>query len=977
MKMIREFLIASFACVVIALAAGWVSAQERPLQFIHVLQKNGYGDMAVEYLGILKNRPDLQPEVRDVWDLEMSKSLKAAANIAFDDKEYERLMEESQKHLAKFIKEKPNHSKAAVATASWGDFLAKKALQSIRLARSVEKKNPQQYQTYLDDARATLGEAREKFRLANEKFKERLAQFPPPSKLPTRKVSQGKMRAAREELEANLEETRFQLSLVEYYLAQTFADPKNPERIAALKKAGKAFDAIFQRNRGSVTGVYAHMWHGKTAEEAGDLQLALDIYDEVLANAPDPGDRGRSTGLEPLFAQVEHFRLLILAKQKPKEFLAEARAWLKYYKRLKQTDGYQGIALELAKATLKLAEKATGAEKAKRNSEALKILAAMAKIHSQYQQEAILLRLDLLKGAGDTKIEAKTFDEAVTLGDVATADQQWEQARTLYLKALDLATDKDAERAEAVREALAGVQFMMARSLFNKGKLDECVALVGKIIRDDDGNVKKESKAAAQASALAVTASLNLYVNAPASEKPVALEKLVKVAEFTENNWPDAPEADDARMARGQAKLVTGQIPEAIEIFKRVNPKSERYPLASYMAGLNYWRLCVSEKKKPENVRDDDRIVTTRTKAIECLESGLQTLKTQVEPDKPPPKYFVETQLLLAEIRYDSGKVKEAAALYQPLVDRIEAEKSPSFDATTIRVFLGAVRAYATLDELDKAGEISDVLISLGPDTSRVNAVLVEFAKLLDMERKKVVASVTELETTTKDAELNAAKARLESVQELLGKILVKLAERQEVSLAGMVFIGDTLGTIGKTAEASEEYQKIIKRTETDPEFAKRAKRAMTRIRAQLIGVLRKEGKFEAAMKEVDQLIKDNPRALEPLMEKGRILEGWAEEDPAHFKEAVGHWVMLRSKLQRIRGKKPPEYYDVMYNVAACLVREAEKSKDKTTTKARAMDAERVLKSALVLSPKLNGPDTVARYKVLRDKAISLQGRSP
>ena len=111
-------------------------------------------------------------------------------------------------------------------------------------------------------------------------------------------------------------------------------------------------------------------------------------------------------------------------------------------------------------------------------------------------------------------------------------------------------------------------------------------------------------------------------------------------------------------------------------------------------------------------------------------------------------------------------------------------------------------------------------------------------------------------------------------------------------------------------------------------------------------------------------------------MEKGRILEAWAEKDPAKFDRAVGHWAMLRTRLQPMK-KKPPEYYEVMYNVAKCLVREAEKSNDKAVALDRAKKAEQVLKAALILSPKLNGPDTVARYKVLLDKAITLQGRSP
>jgi hypothetical protein len=64
-----------------------------------------------------------------------------------------------------------------------------------------------------------------------------------------------------------------------------------------------------------------------------------------------------------------------------------------------------------------------------------------------------------------------------------------------------------------------------------------------------------------------------------------------------------------------------------------------------------------------------------------------------------------------------------------------------------------------------------------------------------------------------------------------------------------------------------------------------------------------------------------------------------------------------------------------MYNVAACLVREAENAQDKAVAMDRANNAEKVLKSALILSPKLNGPDTVARYKALLDKAIAMQGR--
>ena len=169
-----------FALIVFGLAAGVSPAQEQPLRFVHALQQNGYGDMAVEYLKTLKDQPDLPPEVREVWDLEMSKSLKAAASAAFDAKEYESLMADSQKYLAKFIKEKPNHPDAMIAMAAWGDFLVKRALESIRLAKTVEGKDKAQYAKHLSEARTVLTDAQGKFQEAQKKFKARLAELPPP-----------------------------------------------------------------------------------------------------------------------------------------------------------------------------------------------------------------------------------------------------------------------------------------------------------------------------------------------------------------------------------------------------------------------------------------------------------------------------------------------------------------------------------------------------------------------------------------------------------------------------------------------------------------------------------------------------------------------------------------------------------------------------------------------------------------------------
>lgn len=962
------------------------SADEQPLRFVHILQQNGYGDVAVDYLEVMNRRADLPSEVRDVLDLEMAKSLMAAADDAFDAREREQLIQNARAHLAKFLRDKPDHPAAGDAAACWGGFLLRQAIASIEAAKPLAGKDKEQQEKYLAAARNELVEARDRFEQARRIFDLRLAAIPHPAEQPTKRSERDEAQDARAAAEENLHESQFQVALTDYYLAQTYADAKDERRTKSLKKAAEEFDDVFQRNRGrpgglTLAGLKAHAWHGKTVEELGDFTLALDIYDEVLANQPEPGSKAPATGLEPLFTQVELFRLQILAKQDPQQFLSEATSWLQHYRRLKQTDGYQGVALEVAKSLFAASDSASGPEKAKNIAETLRILAEMSKIRGRHQHEAVLMRRDVLKAAGKSDLGGDTFDTAVALGDAAAADSRWQEAQASYEKALAIAEKtnlNDEEAIAAVRAAASGARLMIANNLFRQGKYAECIEAAGKIVHDNLGeNVARGQNAiAAQASAIAVEAALLLYAEAPADQQSAALDKLNRLAEFTERHWPDRPEADDARMARAKAKLVVEKIRDAIDVFERVNPKSARYPVALGLAGQCYWRLYVTERVKPEDKRNADQMDADRAKAVERLTAGIALLKDQAKSSQAVVRTLADMQLLLAEIRMEGGDAEGAAALYQPLVDAVRAERPKTLDDATLRVFLGAVRAYCAAGHVDKVGEVGALLVDLGPDTPQVNAALVNFARLLDAERKKAEAQATELESTMNDAAWKKAKQRVASLQKLLGKTLVKLAGRKEVSLAGMVFVGDALAALDMTTEAGSQYQKILHRAETDADFAKTAEKAMPRVRAHLAGLLRAQGKYEDALKQVNLLLKDYPNQLELLMEKGLILQEWSERDPSHFPEAVAHWVTLRGRLQATPGKKPPEYYDVMYNVAACLMREAETSKDKAMKTDRAKQAEQVLKSALILSPKLNGPDTVARYKALLAKAVALQGRT-
>jgi tetratricopeptide (TPR) repeat protein len=914
----------------------------------------------------------------------MSQSLHAAASqSAFDPKDFDDQMTAAQKYLDKFLVENPNHPQAVTAMVAWGDFLMDRAMQHLSAARGLTDKS--QWAAQMKEARTALEAAAPKYKLAIDKYKERLAALPPPG-LPAKHETKAQ-RDAREEhekLREDLDEgrinARFQSALVDYRLAQT-CDPANkatePQRIASLKSAADGFDAIFQLNRVNVIGLYAHMWHGKVMEELGDDQTAADIFDEVLASAPDPDPRNPAASAVPplmaqLFAQVKYFRLQIMVKKSKHDFFEEALGWLEAYGRVpsfRGSDFYQGISLELAKTQIAAADsgKASARDSAKLRAEGVARLTTVAHIHSQFQPEAILL-LRKQKNTGGGAAEAQNFDEAVTLADTAAQTGAWADALAGYRRALEFSDKvKDAARVQAVRDQLAYARSMVAEDLFRQGKYEECLAAAEQLVKEFQG-----TPIGPAASALAVHAALALYqvalqTDATGEKREAALNRLIQIANFTTNTWPNKPEADDARMALGQASLVIGKADEALEIFQKVNPKSACFPVALFYSAQTYWRRYLLGM--PQGHANKEQLLADRDKARKLLKESLDIQRRMVERGKPWPEQLIDTQLLAAEIALDAGEAKEAVGLFAPLVAMIKASRPESLDKTTLRIFRGAVLGYAALGDMQRASDVGTLLLEMGPDQPAVHAALVEFAKLVNEERKKAEAGVSAAPAADQGA-IDAARAQLKAVQNTLGGLVKKLAQRKQLSPYGVVFVADTCVVLEMEADAKELYQAFLERLEKDADFARTGVKAKTRVLSQLIGLLRKEGSFQEADRQVKELVRTNPRALEPRMEQGRILQAWAEQDPTKYAEAANIWTRLRNVLQGM-SKKPPEFYDVTYDLALCLAAQGMNEKDAEKSKAMLMQSAQVLKSTLVLNPTLNGPDTVAKYNALLTELTS------
>ena len=411
------------------------AATETPLEFVHALSDGGYADIAIEYLNDLSKEKQLPPDLAEVLDLEMSKCLRKAANTAYKPEEKEELMKQAQEHLNTFLKEKPNHPEAVSAMVWWAGFITDKAMEYMRASKDPAllkepDKGKEKKAQLLALARESLKDAQPKFADAAEKFRARMAKLKPGPK--------------RVDVEGRWQEARFQAILCNYYIAQTYEDPKAADRIDILEKAAAQFDAIFQVNRETVMGLFAHMWQGKVVLDQGNLELAKDIFDEVLANVPEPGSANTrenrlAAGMDALFAQVQQFRFEITAKESQKDFVKEAREWIKNYKVLMgRTDGYQAISLDLVKVLLAGMEKIKDpAGKGKLKTEALKLLTDVSHIPGPYQQEAISM-LKILRVGSSSSGEPTTYFEWVDRGSGAAGESKWDEAIHSYEKALDM-----------------------------------------------------------------------------------------------------------------------------------------------------------------------------------------------------------------------------------------------------------------------------------------------------------------------------------------------------------------------------------------------------------------------------------------------------------------------------------------------------------------------------------------------------------
>jgi tetratricopeptide (TPR) repeat protein len=1008
------------------LPAGPARAVDDPVEFLRALQNNGYPDVAVDYLNALKKDPGAPKEILGVWDWEMSKSLKAAAKWAYSETDAKKDMEQAETHLKKFIDENPKRPEAIRAAAEWAATAAEEALRNYRRAKELPAGD--QKAEAMDKVRESLEEVRTRFAQAEEVSRQMLRKATPrdrnQAKLERAKPERAKLERAK--LEDDVLDGHLKVAMIDFYIGLTYTK-KSQERADHMDKAAKVFDELYQSHRETGRAIWslsAHYFTGRCLQEEGKLSEAQEIYEEVLSadshsgtpETPTKGSRKKAPTVNPLddlLAEAEQHYLECLAAQDLKAYFKEADEWRSQHRDLEKRDGYQAVSFDLVKICRRVAEneKTSPAQKKRVESLALRVLAEMVKVPSQYQAEAIKLRRQLLGGEDPTE----GFEGLIVDADELARDKKWTEARKKYEEALEMglkSKDVRNERLAGVRNAIAGCDYNIAMELFRKGKLDEAVTILrDKILRDEQS---KSTPTATAAAALLLNVLLNQYNGMEAktdddkAARAAAEKQLVDTAEKIIKGWPGKSEADAARLtlerlkigeanqvlesrpdpqasgpqaadpARAlaeQAALFQGKVEEATKIWLAINPRSEHLVTGCYLIGYTYWRGYRVEKRQIEGgIKVDDetkqRVDAWCQRGIKAMQKAVDTLTASPPTEGRVANMLRDSTLLLAEMQLDQGNAKGALPLFQRLVDELAKSGAQGLDPVAMQTCNGAIQAYMQIDNLEKAGSVCQLLVKLGSDSPNVNLSLVTFARRLEADRKRAQDAV---EAAKGAAEAEDAKKKRDSCDQLLRDLLGTLAGREKLTPASMVWIAQTCAAMGMADEAEKVAREFLNRMENDSSFnSPESVKMIPRVRTLLISILRQQGKFDEAKGQVETLIAEHPKALEPQMERCLILQSWAEKNAEKYSDAVRAWEGLRRKLEksgtpRVRQgekpaakpvEKPRELYDVTYNEAQCLYSWVKKKGDKKN----ATDGLALLKQMLMLDPQLNGPDTVTRY---------------
>ena len=880
-------------------------AESTTIRFLEGLRDRGYFDLADDYLSGVLDDPDTPDSIKPKLAFEAARNPLLEASTAADLERRDLLLDRGRVALDGFLKDHPDTPLRPQARAELAQVIYQRGQTAALKAEEATAEADRDAR--LAEARAAFAQARAAFDAAIDDLEAAYDAFP------TGFIAEDDPnRSARDEAQRQLIDAMLKRALVDYDEAQTFPEG-GEERVALLEPAVEAFKSIYNNYRIWMAGFAARMWQGKSLEEMGELGAAMGIYNEILAH-DEPSIRD-------LQRQVAFFK--VIAHRKREEYpLAErlAREWLELSRG--DTGSYERLGVQLELARNIDAQLEQGYPPAVANREALVSdlvgqLGQVVRYASPYKADAVEL---LTKYRPDAAIDPRdlarlTFDQAMERGREAMGLRSWDGAIALFRAAIGkIEPSRSPERANEAR-------YLLAFSFYNAGRYHEAAVLADFLARR-----YPDWESAQAATELEMGALAQAYETVGGPGRESDLRRLEAFAAYTEATWPGAPQADVARILRGDIALGQGRYDEAASAYERVRTPSHALD-AKGKAASAHWRRGLSLRKQAEGSTATPEADAEVARALALLDEALESrIESRVPPSDPG---FARNVGDLAEIHLAEGRPSEALARLDPAVEAMGA--AALNDATRpLFVRLLKLRLQAHIAEGRSDAAISDMkALESAASGESLTQLFFGLGRLLEDEMQAQRAA--------------GNRAKLEASRNAFQQFLDALVGSDSgQSFESLQWAGEQMIALDRPERAIAIFDRV------QQDFPDHDRLLRTRLKRS--EAFRKAGKFNDAWTVTAKLIAEHPKALDFLIEQAQILEDWAEVEPGYWNVAIRHWQDLAKKLERSR-PRPPEYYECWYHVALCQV-----------GKGSPDSARKTLKSVRALSTTLGTPEIKAKY---------------
>jgi hypothetical protein len=947
------------ACL--SLLAWPASAAEPAREFVEGLRQRGYFEEAMAYLEQMRGSRLTDASFQEVIDYEAGVTLMDRARAARRAADREALLRQAHERLAQFLAAHPRHPLAAAAQAQLAEVLVERGRLQAEQARLLDTAG-QQRRRAMAAVRDLYQQAQSVFLAAEKQSDDASRKFP-------RFIDphNGPLLAQREQVRRDLLQTRLALARVVLEIARTY-EPGTAENRAGLQEAAKRYGSLYEKHNGELAGLYARLGQARCYQELGDVDRALALFTELLAQPNEP------EALALLKSQTTRLALesaLAPRVGKYREALAIYEAWQRapHHDESASAESlaiqyFAGEAALYDARRLHPQDKDQGPLRSQRLQTARRAFAAVARWPGEYQAKAKARLADPLLGAVPEKLpEPTSFADArdraraamqrmalaeseadlLAAGAVASADkeqlrQQIVAARREALRYDTLALQLPAgDRSD---DDLGWIRYDLAYLHFKAGDLDEAAATGADLAR-----LMPEHPQARLGARIALAAHAALLNQADTERaRRAAREQLLAIADLIVRRWEGEPEAVEAWMVLLENAVADGRLERAGDCLQHIPAAFKRRSEGELLLGRAAWSAWLAAWRLPQPQRPPQpELDKLLARARQLLSDGLGRAIESPAVDGTGATAVVA----LAQLELSMGQADRALAwlkdarvgLLRPAGLLDDRPTSPTEE--TFRI---ALQAYVASQRWEQAEAALHDLEPVGRDAAAIRQAT-----------QTMIRCGRDLQQQAQRLRAQKKTAALAELQAFWGRFLWQVADRPQGNTffsldfvaeayfaLGVAFDGPRDGDSEASAKppkeageyylaAADAYRKLLRQCEAAPRFSPHAD-AVVAIKIRLARCLRRLGGDREARDLLVGVLKDHPGMIDAQVEAAYTYQAWGAEQPDYYLLAITGsqqyreiwgWGQLAERLAQGASYRET-CCEAHYNLALCRLRLAE-----------------------------------------------------